>query len=125
MSYNDVRTGNWGHRLMQDPWGDVFPTLPMPLPSQFDENFLSVTVTEKNTTLCPQGFICNKTHQAECAEIQSVAVNEFKLGDIHGGAYCEGGNPYYMNCPVGHYCPNPVSNNAPACSIVEIIMFQV
>lgn len=108
MAYN-VSTSDRGHRMMQDQLGDVFPTFPIPLPSEFDENSLSVTVTVKAGTECPLGFICNKTHQAECAEIQSVAVNEFKLGDIHGGAWCPLGSPYYLNCPVGYYCPNPVS----------------
>ena len=101
---------------MQDQWGNVFPTFPIALPSEFDENSLSVAVTAKDGIACPEGFICNKTHQAECAEIQNVAVNKFKYGDIHGGAWCPLGSPYYLNCPIGFYCPDPVSYTSPPAS---------
>lgn len=89
-----MRTANWEHRWMQSHLGNFsppFPEFPNSLPSEFDQHtFLSVSVTKgAKHTHCSQGSICNKTHQAECAKIQSVAVD----------AYCGGVN---MNCPIGH-----------------------
>ena len=85
------------------------PTFPIALPSEFDEKVSSVPLQPRNDEICPIGFICNDTHIADCVDIQNFAIDGFKIGDIHGGAWCPLGSPYYLNCPVGHFCPDPVS----------------
>mmetsp|Transcript_20466 Transcript_20466/g.33924 ORF Transcript_20466/g.33924 Transcript_20466/m.33924 type:complete len:1212 (+) Transcript_20466:224-3859(+) len=88
---------------------NVIPTFPIPIDLDYDESFYSVNVSVLTNIAagCLSGFICNKTHQASCHEIQQVAKTDFGYGDIHGGSYCPQGVPYYLNCPLGHYCPDP------------------
>jgi hypothetical protein len=110
MAFN-ASTLDFGHRFAQDQLSDFteLPDFPITLPSEFNHLSYSVPVTTRSQDLCPLGFICNETHQASCQEIQDVAVRDFKIGDIHGGVWCPLGIPYYLNCPVGSFCPDPVS----------------
>lgn len=96
---------------VQDQLANSIPNFPIAISTaQFNESWYSVPVTVRSEgTLCAAGYICNKTHQASCSDIQEVAISTFKLGNIHGGAYCPEGSPYYLNCPIGYYCPDPAT----------------
>ena len=94
---------------LEEAAGGFIPTFPIPIPVDFNESYYSVNVTLRQDGSCAGGYICNKTHQASCDEIQQVAITEFRYGDIHGGAYCPEGSAFYLNCPIGYYCPKPVS----------------
>lgn len=85
------------------------PDFPIQLPVDYDPYSTSVNVTLRETASCPAGYICNTTHQASCFDIRQAAVDYFKYGDIHAGAYCPEGSPFYLECPLGSYCPDPVS----------------
>jgi hypothetical protein len=95
---------------IQDQINSVIPNFPITFDVAFNDSWYSVEVTVKpQGSICAAGYICNKTHQASCLDIQEAAITEFRFGDIHGGAYCPDDSPYYLNCPIGYYCPNAVS----------------
>lgn len=85
------------------------PDFPIELPADYDPLQTSVNVTVRTSVVCPAGYICNTTHQASCLEIRQAAIEYFQYGDIHAGAYCPEGSPFYLECPLGFYCPDAVS----------------
>jgi len=58
-------------------------------------------------TPCPVGTICKGNVQLNCTDLRILAKDEFKLGDIHAGTYCEEGTDKMSECPAGYYCPSP------------------
>jgi hypothetical protein len=98
---------------IQGQINSVIPNFPITFDVAYNDSWYSVKVTVKpQDSICAAGYICNKTHQASCFDIQKAAITDFQFGDIHGGAYCPEDSPYYLNCPIGYYCPNPVSSQS-------------
>ena len=65
---------------------------------------------------CPAGYTCTamggqSLGAFSCDEMARIAVEEFGFGDVLAGAYCPEGETGVLNCPVGGYCPDTVSNN--------------
>jgi hypothetical protein len=76
---------------VQDQLANSIPNFPIAISTaQFNESWYSVPVTVRSEgTLCAAGYICNKTHQASCSDIQEVAISTFKLGNIHGERFVQ------------------------------------
>lgn len=73
-------------------------------------NFASLPTEDRTEgSPCPLGFICDATRKVNCTLVRLQAMMVFQFGDIHAGLYCPEGKDDYQNCPVGHYCPDPVS----------------
>lgn len=95
----------------------IVPQLPIGVPFGYNASQIAVDVMLRKTAICPAGFICNGTHQASCEDIRRAAIEKLGFGDIHAGAYCPKGSPYYLICDVGFYCPNSVSSTEGIISI--------
>lgn len=64
-------------------------------------------VIPKPNKTCPLGFACGENDMVNCTELRLVARDDFKIGDIYAGIYCEHEADQIRNCPVGYYCPTP------------------
>lgn len=73
----------------------------------FGSNQLDFLVPEPKE--CPLGFICSAFTDDvyPCKLVQDKAYTLFDFGGIHSGMYCPENKTTFVNCPVGHYCPDP------------------
>ena len=79
------------------------------LQNSFQVNISTQIVSMETTTNCSLGFVCDSggSNPINCTIIRQRFIDE-GLGDILAGAYCPENTSSLLNCPVGHYCPDPV-----------------
>ena len=92
--------------LIENP--DAFPSIQpfSSLPPGLLEEELAVPYNESFP--CPLGFFCQDVRMVNCTFLRGVIL-AYGLGDLLAGISCPEGLPGYTNCPLGSYCPNPVS----------------
>ena len=88
--------------------GGPLPEDPAEIRPLLVEQYDATTPSGDRRFACELGYICNDHERVRCSDLQLLHQMQ-GFGNIHAGLWCPYGVDQYMNCPVGFYCPDPVT----------------